>query len=464
MRLGPLDHLVLPSIPVAVVFVYTASAVCEEPISVTHLQGAIERLLDYYPHLTGRLKIDESDGTREIICLGSGAELHVAQCNARLDALTSGDVGLLDLPDGGNALLAPYDPAGVGRDAMFTVQHTRFACGSAALGVRLPHTVCDAEGYFQLVQDLAEVYRTGALSRPPHIRPYLSEAGSVTKEDADAAYQPSLFAVESSADDVQLLGSVEEPIAAPTAPPPPVVGRVLRFSSPELERLKALATDPSGSGWVSTFEALAAHFWQRTYVARLQMRANEGTLPPSGEAPRDLRRNFLTPVNVRGPARLGLPPRYFSNALLTPHTALPHDTLAGAPLWEIARTVHGLTRAGDLSAPERTRQTVRWLAAQPDSRRVGQSFRYGPGSLMPSQWSKFELYAGLEFDLDERGEGVQPTLVAPPFTPISLLDGLGYILPAGPQHPSSIDFYLALSEPLWPILDQDEHFRQFRDP
>lgn len=61
-RLGPLDQRYLLGIPLAVVFVYrsTNSAV-EELIPIDRLRRALERLLDFYPHLTGRILVDPVD-------------------------------------------------------------------------------------------------------------------------------------------------------------------------------------------------------------------------------------------------------------------------------------------------------------------------------------------------------------------------------------------------------------------
>jgi len=79
---------------------------------------------------------------------------------------------------------------------------------------------------------------------------------------------------------------------------------------------------------------------------------------------------------------------------------------------------------------------------------------------MISQWNKFDMYESTVFD-------VEPILVSPPFTPISLMDGLVYYLPTEDRSTGAdrgaIDVVLALSEPIWGILDQDSEFRRFRD-
>ncbi len=522
-RLGPFDQLVLPIIPIAVVFVYKnptlspslAGTTSSELIPVTRLQRAITLLLDYYPHLTGRLQINPSDKFHEITRLGTGAELFTAQCSVGLDAFcsppdaaardvsaaTPGRILLLNLPDGGNALLAPFDPTleGVCRDPIFTVQHTRFACGGVALGVRLYHTVCDADGFFQLVRDLAEIYRSllasdekgspgsgfGKLARPPHIRSYLS--GHMMPEDRRAAldFQPAQFYVEPSGQAAVVAESASRSAADSdsslwTVSPyqPPVVGRVLRFSSHELAALKAHATDPNGGGWISTFEALSAHICQCVYRARLQLLTAQGMTLSAASS--ELSPEFLTPVNWRAPDRLNFPPRYFPNALFCSYNTLPHDMIANGPLCQVAKAIHDLMR---MMSPEDARQTLRWIAAQPDKSRVKDGFRYAKGSFLVSQWCKFDMYLGVDFDIDMHGEVVSPALVSPPFTPISLVDGLAYFLATEEQlqratpRPISvveyqsfagggcaIDVNLALSEPLWPILDQDESFRQFAHP
>ncbi len=44
------------------------------------------------------------------------------------------------------------------------------------------------------------------------------------------------------------------------------------------------------------------------------------------------------------------------------------------------------------------------------------------GASRPAHGTKFDMYEGIAFD-------TRPVLVAPPFTPISLVDGLGCVLP-----------------------------------
>ncbi|KAJ7678914.1 transferase family-domain-containing protein [Mycena polygramma] len=462
-RHGAFDQ-VAGFVPIQVVWVYEQQPDGIDLIPVKRLQRALERLLDYYPQFTGRLHIDPSNGIREITCLGTGAELLVARCTERLDAFSSPGfssfasrrVLVQDLPDAGNGLLPPFDPSPEGscRAPILAVQHTRFACGGVALGVRIHHTVCDGAGFFQVMRDLAELYRAigssgssdtvFSLSHPPHIRPYMSElvGGNMAPEERQAAldYKPAGFYVEppTAADG----GAGDSLSAAILAPRPPTLGRFFRYSSSELAALKAKATDPSDGSWVSTFEALAAHIYQRVHRARLQLHAKD---PRLGELSRT---DFLNPIDLRGRLKLGA--RYSPNALFAPSTTIQPDILATGPLWQVAKAVHDFTRSDALTLKVELDHTLKWIAAQPDMRKILSSFQYGTGSFMASQWNKFDMYLGAVFD-------VGPILVSPPFTQSSLVDGLAYFLPteelATGGDAGAIDVSLALSEPVWAFMD-----------
>lgn len=479
VRLGPLDHLAHPSVPIAVVFVYRRHGTpsIDELIPVERLRRALHRLLDYYPHLTGRFVISPRDQTPQIEHLGEGGELISAQCDAPLSAFDGvseddepGSPPRLiasNLPAGGNALLPPFDPSveGMSREPILTLQHTRFACGGVALGLRLRHIACDADGFFQLTRDLAELYRgfhaldlgqsdsdAVELAQPPHTRSYLAELHDMPHEERKEALEfcPSLL---------ELAPEVQSTLVAPSGPDaPPVTGRIMRFSASELARIKAEANSNGMDQRVSTFDALTAHVWQSVHRARVRLCEMQGMTP--SEAARHVPLQFLTSVNMR--RKLDLPLRYFPNCVLCPVFSLPAAQLLDAPLSSVAASVHYGVRS---VVPTEAQQTVRWIAASPDKQRVRLRFHYEEGGFLVSQWSKFRMYRGAEFD-------VPPALVSTPFTPISLVDGLAYFVAtedqlsqsetAGGVTTGSIDVTLALSEPLWAFLDEDERFRRHR--
>jgi hypothetical protein len=84
-------------------------------------------------------------------------------------------------------------------------------------------------------------------------------------------------------------------------------------------------------------------------------------------------------------------------------------------------TTTGAT-ATSLPSKGELNNTLRWIAAQPDERKITHRLDWGGGSFAASAWNKFDMYEGIAFD-------TRPVLVAPPFTPISLVDGLGCVLP-----------------------------------
>ncbi|KAE8164134.1 transferase family-domain-containing protein [Aspergillus tamarii] len=496
-NLGPGDHLVFPFVPIQVIFIYRNSPIkggidskTTEIISAERLRRALSIVLDYYPHLTGRLHFNPSSKVPEIAALGTGAELLEAQCSSRLDdiasASTSGRILMPNLPASGNTLLPPFDPTmeGVCRDPLVAIKHTRFACGGVSLGIRLHHIVCDAHGFFQFVRDLAELYRgvpinqseaiaLPTLSSPPEIRSYLSAADVMSSEKRHEAlkYQPSVFYIEGTGN---ASTKPQDPPSTNTnqKPQPRVIGRVLRFPGPELQKLKTLATDPSPQtqSWVSTSDALSAYLYQRSYQARFQHLKSQGM--SSSKAASELSRGFWASINFRSRDRLNLHPRYFPNAVYCPTAYHSHELLADKPLWQVAKALHEQVHSVDSSIMERT---MKWVAAQPDKSRIKVNFEFGNGSFIVSQWTKFDMYVGVNFDVDVDGKPITPALVSPPFTEISLVDGLAMMLSTEEQTlqdrgksdvqedrvPCAIDVNLTLSEPLWEILDRDDEFRKF---
>lgn len=462
-RLGPLDQQVLPFIPIANLFVFSHpdASTTAPVIDPTRLERAFQLLLDYYPHLTGRLDVDAPDSTPRLHRFGEGARLVLAESSSALSAFTSPSrPSMLDLPDEGNALFPPFDMTAVTTSSLLTIQHTTFACGSVALGVRTLHKVCDAQGFFQLVQDLGELYRglegsdEPKLRKEPVVRSYLDEPLSEEERDAARKAASKFFHVPPPAPSPPAAESAPETSPSTPAPPrpPPTVGRILHFSSSSLSSLKFAASHPSSdpTAWISTFSALAAHLYLSLHRARVALHASPSSpffntrLDPP---------DFLTPVNVR--SHLSLPARYFPNALQVLHTSSLPDPLT-ATLWETAQAIQALTRStSSPSWADELRSSLQWVAALEDKSAFTDGYKYGNNSLMLSQWSKFDAYSTVDFG-GEGGERGRPVLSSTPFTDISKIDGLGYVLAAPPGKEGEergVDLCLALTEPLWEFVD-----------
>ena len=488
VSLGPLDQLVAPIVPVAVVFVYRSlKDTSLQAVQAPRLQQAAELLLDYYPHLTGRLEFDPDDGAAQISNLDGGAKFFTAECDSHLCAFEQPDLSprilLQDLPGAGNDLLASFEPDldAVCRGPILAIKHTRFTCGAVALGIRILHKVTDADGFFQFARDLAKVYRHlsqtdrvglgAAGSAPlldpiPQVKSFLADLRhKMTPQEREQylTYQPRDFDVAGSAQSLTAEQAVPTPRAQEqTQASPlnagivssPVTGRVLRFTREELINIKTAATNTDTDtepSWVSTFEALSAHLFQRVFCARVELVDDPAKLTPG----------FLASANWRAADKFDLPQPYFPNAIVLPIITLDQRTLTNSPLPKVAGILHNLLRS---YSPDEMIKAQHWIAAQPDKGAIRHKFVYSPGTFLVSQWSKFEFYSQLGFDCDENGHPVRPALVAPPFTPISLVDGLAYYVETE-QHsqgsvPESLDVYLALLDPLWAILEKDPLFRK----
>jgi hypothetical protein len=302
------------------------------------------------------------------------------------------------------------------------------ACGSVVLGVHVRHALCDGEGFFQMMKDLAELYRTGGLQVRPHVVPYRVELFE-KKQQPRRLEQQRCF---------HLCLQDSNASSASTGQQDVVVGRVIRFSSESLQRLKRMASE-GATDWVSTFDALAAHLWRRLYVARVK--EHKGQIA-------NLSRDFLTSVNWR--QRFGLSSHYFPNAVFAPFMTCTHEQLTEAPLSSVARMVHQLSRS--LSQQD-ANDLLQWIASAPDKSLITNGCYVGDGSFLLSQWSKFGAY---DIWFDEFGKPLRPTLVAPPFTTISLIDGLGYLVEQPGSGGAAIDLHLALKQSVWHIVEEDE--------
>lgn len=486
-QLGPSDFLVSTAVPTQVLFVYSTKGNesgdvrSSEIIDPDIFQQAVEELLEGYPYLTGRLAINPLDNTPFISDMGRGAELILAKHDLPLSTYTPHDpntpFNLSHLPEGGNPFLPPFptSPQSVLLDnPILAIQHTRFSCGSVILGMRIHHIVCDGIGFFQVARDLAEIYRrlsqserTGymaedvetELREQSSIKPYLSEFGSeetlagLKKEAAEFLPSRYMLSKEVGTDqeseggaEVLAVGEAGSINKAEAFVPPSTTGRYLDYSSAQIARLKRKCIHPDEpSSWTSTFTALTAYLYQTITQARVKHHQANPSQPPLS------RPDFLFPMDLR--QRLNLPSRYPFNALTHQMTSLPLNLLLNGSLHEIASQIHALTLPSHPSTTlEELTNTLQWIAAQPDKAAIRTKFEYGTGAVMLSAWNKIEMYSGMAFDSE-------PILVGPPFTPIILLDGLGYYLPPGGKNvedKGGMTVALALSEPVWEYFDELE--------
>jgi hypothetical protein len=445
---------------------------CYFPIE--RLKAAVSHVLDYYPHLTGRLQQNPVSQAPEIGSLGTGAELWEAHCprklkNIALSAL-SARILAIKLPDDGNALL-PIFHATVGAMAynpIFAIQHTRFGCGGVALGIRIHHLVCDANGFMQLVRDLADIYKQlrdfapPTLISPPEIISHFRGTNnpSSNQKQSAIAFNPPNFYLDTNTTD-------EPEFSAPST----VGAGTLRFQGQDLILLKNAAWNPNAQRQTSftTFEVISAFLYQRIYQARMKLLRDKG-LTPDIDSLQALR-HFWTTMDMRDSTRLKLPARYFPNAVHCISTSTSHDLLENGALWQVAQVIHDAIHSVDM---DEVKQQFEWVAAQPNKSHVKSKNVVPSGSFIVTQWSRGRTYIGVDFEVAPNGRRIAPDLVSPALTESHRADGYAVILSteeqlprrrringrllAGPSLPCAVDVNLALDAPVWDVLNNDPHF------
>jgi hypothetical protein len=435
-HLGPLDVLAVPYVPISVLFVYESSQ--GQAILVDRFKDALRRTLNDYIHLTGRVVVDKKTGVPVIRNLGEGIEFVQAQCSTSLRDLQGGRLlALHQLPEEGNGLFPSFD---YGTDMILAIQLTSSPCGSVALGVSMNHVATDAHGFFQFMEDLANTYRTADTDRKPVLRSYKAE--EMERTGIYRGNQPKDFFLEGDERDQALQASM--PKTSPNQTRIKARGRVLRLSKSELGRIKLSATQGDGLSWISTFDALTAYLMQKIHHARVSLYERDDRASSLGRA------ELLTPVNLR--RTLGLGANSFPNATTNAIKVFNSELSNGGSLPAIALAVHKMTRKPSLQSKAEIDEALDWIASRPEKNRIKQDFLFRSGSFMLTQWNKIEMYTRCQFE-----EGTRPVLIAPPFTAISTMDGLGYYLPcSNVDEEGGVDVYLALDERVWHILDSSQ--------
>jgi len=402
----------------------------EEFMDGGRMKDALRKLLQFYPHLTGRLRRDESNGSATLEYrtgdglshatdgVFGGVPFVTATSNASLSELplTASHYRMsTDLPPS-LKLISDYDFQQALSYPPMSIQFTRFACGGVCIGVHLHHYVCDGEGFFsQLMRDWTEVYRGKPVTPPTLDRSWLQP----TDESVAAAIKQG----QREQGGFIVMGKMEPP-PEPASDAELPVSPVFRFTSSELQRMKqaAISDMDSNNGWVSTFEVLTAHLVRCMHAARMAIQATtqslpsipaETTSPESASASTMSPQSTCSPNSVSSPSslspalstpppplssessscsckleldiatnlrhgRLGSshpsPAKAHCNAVLPTKVRLPNNVLdsSASKLSDTAALVHEALRTST-SDPVHWHETLAWLASQPKKDHIVQS-------------------------------------------------------------------------------------------
>ncbi|KAJ5505028.1 hypothetical protein N7463_007902 [Penicillium fimorum] len=472
--LGPMDYAVPARLTIEAILIYRKPTAIPDDsfLPVERLKVAASHLLDYYPHLTGRLRQNSSSRGSEIGSLGTGAELWEAGCSRRLRNMAasalSARILVIKLPDSGNALLPIFHATrGATHNPIFAIQHTRFGCGGVALGIRVHHLVCDATGFMQLVHDLAGIYKQLRDSSPPtlisppeiisHFRG--TNSPSASQKEIALAFNPPNFYLDADITDTHEAST-----------PPTVITCPMRFQGQYLVSLKNAATDPNTQGQTSftTFEVLSAYLYQRIYQARIRIMCDE-RLTSDLDSLQPLR-GFWTTMDMRDSTRLNLPARYFPNAVHCLSTSTSHELLARGAISQVARVVYDAIHSVDM---DEVKRQFEWIAAQPHKIHVKSKNKVPNGSFIATQWTRGKTYVGVDFEVTANGRRIAPDLVSPAFSDNYRVDGYAIVMSteeqlarrqingkylAGTNLPCAVDVNLSLDSSVWDVLNSDPDF------
>lgn len=486
VQLGPLESLVAAHIPVAVLYLYESSPPPggAEVVPFGVFKRAVEETLTFYPQLAGRLHVDKETGARSMRSLREGALLLEARSSHVLRAYRKAsperpelpEYRLLDFPAGGNAFFAPYSPdmTSMESSVALSIQHTRFASGDVALGIRVLHTLADMAAFAQFVGDLAVAYNqllsgAQAAALPPTgaEKPFGMDwrLDRITDPAERArilqSHPPHMF-IAGDAQREQAYRALHSALHLPCPAPMPevTVGRMLHFTAEELDAMKERygAKVHGKATPLTAFQVLSALLYTRVYSAKvsaLRSAAADGERrPPPSPSPCAMpSTTFLTSVNIRkllakhDETHHMREDRYFGNGVYAPLTHIPLEVAASGRVEDVAACVHSFLKEGFPSDDAAVMNMVRWVALQPDKAAIRTTFVLG--GFMVSAWNHFNLYDGAIL-----GE-CRPVLVTTPFTPISLVDVLVYYLPLNPKKGErGLVVYMAAGKETWAHLER----------
>ena len=458
--LGPFDQVYHFSTPVKVIHIYE-SPEHEKLVPLPRLKQALELLLERYPHLTGRLRVDRLTGVRSIVGMSTGMHLVDARCEATLKSYkicdSKRDMTLFDLPHEGANLMPPwgFSLEEAEHQPLFIVQRTEFACSAVSIGICVSHSVCGAGGTLRLYQDFAALYRaladgtaTKSSTDLPEIHPFMADKmPSMDDEERASAstFQPSTFWTPAIDTHTETDAETEHRSHIDQRDDP-VSGRTLIFKPEALAMLKARAADPASKTTASTFVALIAHLWKRIQIARLSCQM-------CCEYQRELFSESPFTSNIALLGHLSLSPRTFGNTVISPFVNPSTMTLIAQSSTQTADLVSTMIKS---VSKEEAYATGLWIAAQAQTSASAIRFRFPvkESSLITTGWHRFPMYSGAGLD-------VLPTLASPVAMGKGSFDfDGGLIVFEGRKMDGGLECILSLRQSTWHVLDSDKHFSE----
>ncbi len=396
--------------------------------------SSLRKLLEYYPLLNGVFKVFDQDKKVSVEQNDfNGGILFVSTVvNISLNELSLFDKEFTNtkiIPE----ILQLLNI--VDSKTLFHVRHTRFLCGSIALGISLNHQLADAHSYFQMIKDWALLYKN--LEYQPNVCHQRSLL-ELTEEEINA--------LKNSNPDFNHRRSLtvkEENVSLP--PPPPttkeIVTKVFQFSAHELERMKSdsITHLPSDIDYVSTFEVLTAHLYRHVMLARQHSSSSIIRLYIST----NIRSRLIQP---------SLSITYFGNAIMFSYSEIPMSELIQMNnLGLLASQIHKSIQANNNND---IRTTLAWIICQLDKTKITPTCNLDETDFTISAWNKMGMYSDSDFEL-----GNYPCRILLP--PNTKFNGAAILL-STEKNDQSIDVVLGLEINEMERLESNSDFRKYR--
>ena len=402
-------------------------------IECDRLITSLEQLLNYYPFLAGILKVVDPDHHTYVEHdANQGGILFVStSVNIPLTAisLSMNDVDNQMIIPPSLQLTNPFDPT-----ILFHIRHTRFSCGSVALGISLNHQIADAHSLFQLINDWTHLYRN--LNYQPSVchqrsllEPDQTEIEMRQRSNSEFHHRRSL--------------AIHNDLPTSIVSTQKNIIKIFRFSADELERMKSdsLSHLSSNVTYLSTFEVLTAHLHRHVMLAR--------------QHPSSMMTRIFIATNIRPRlSQPSIPLTYFGNAIMFSYLEVIMSTvIEDDHLSSIASQIHHAVEENDT---DDIRTTLAWVRSASDPRNIMPTCKLNDMDFTISAWNKMGMYTNSDFEFN-----VHPCRILLP--PETQFNG-GAILLSTEKQDTSIDVCLGLEIHQMERLENNVDFRKYRFP
>ncbi|XP_058094732.1 tryptamine hydroxycinnamoyltransferase 2-like [Magnolia sinica] len=374
------------------------------------MKSGLAKALTYFPHLAGRLSIDEQHHPCFVL---NNAGIRLIETQIEMTLIER-------LPLDPSTDLRKLYPTFDGVDELLQIQLNRFSCGGLLIGLTAHHRVADGQSMSSFFLAWAKLVRGLDVDPLPyHDRAAISVPRNPPRCDFNhqvMEFRENTTLAESPTSNSVCLSYIEN--------------LVVHFSGEFIARLK---THVNPGHQYSTFECLMAHLWKKITLARGQQD--------------DELTQVKVAVNGRARIKPTVPMEYFGNLVLWAYPKLKVGELLSGTHASAAKVIHdAVARINDAYFKSFIDFGEVWKGGEGREEMAAAAPCIG-NSLCPDlevdSWLRFQFH-----DLDFGGGG--PCAFLPPNLPV---EGLLILIPSC-EEKGGIDVFMAL------LPHHVDHFKQ----